>query len=78
MGHIFSFRTAQPLRERLIARLVRELAADHRLTEDPTEVLRACIGAALAHDLSDAETQWLISGIESQLELWLTPMSRSA
>jgi len=78
MGHVLCFRNTHPIRERLIARLVRQVADDHRHADDPTEVLRACIGAALAHDLSDAETHWLMSGVEAQLGLWLTPMAHIA
>jgi hypothetical protein len=78
LNYVVSFPTGQSLRERLIARLVRAVVSDHRRTEDVTEILRAGIGAALAHDLSDAETQWLISGIEGQLGLSLTPLTRSA
>ena len=77
MGHVLCFRNSDPIRESLIARLVRQVAEDNHGCEEPTEVLRACIGTALAHDLTDAETHWLVSGVEGQTGLWLTPVART-
>ena len=63
-------------REELVARLVSTIC-DHHADDTPDMLLRVCLGAALDHDLTDNETQWLISGVEAEIGVSLTPMGRT-
>jgi len=71
-GLIPSFVTPSPLREPLIARLVGQVCRGADGDGDSGIVLRACLGAALEHDLTECEQHWLIVGVEARLGVRLT------
>jgi hypothetical protein len=64
------------MREALIARLVRQIAARCDRRDNPDDVLRLCMGTALQYDLSAEEMQWLVCGVEGQTDLPLDPMTK--
>lgn len=67
-----------PVREALVGRLVRQVCNRIDGSEDLHDILRLCLGAALANDLTPDERCWLIAGVENCLAVGLEPMSRLA
>lgn len=78
MGQVVSFVASHPFREALVGRLVRLLGDQLEGCRDSSDILRACLGAALDNDPGDAETHWLICGLECRLGMTLTAMGRTA
>ncbi len=78
MDPIQSFSPCPPLREPLIAGLVRQVCRCVDGDDDLGAILRTCVGAALAHDLSPGERHWLIAGVERQLDVLLMPATQGA
>ena len=65
-----------PIREALVGRLVRQVCNRLDGTEDLHDILRLCLGAALASDLTPEERCGLIAGVEDQLAVGLEPVAR--
>lgn len=60
----------------MAARLVRSICHRVDQDDDPSSILKACIAAALEHDLTPAGFEHLLAGVEARLDLSLTPISR--